>query len=72
MEIVEAGERLTGRVADLLRDHVRGMWETVDQAAEADSPELFRRLVSDLVGGALSDVDWFALADHFIADAADQ
>jgi hypothetical protein len=47
-----------GLLADTLREWIR----------DEDAPDLGPTLYSDLLSAALSEVDWYEIAEHYLAD----
>jgi hypothetical protein len=61
-EATEAGEEPgTLELADWLKDYVTGMM-----------PEIPASLASDLLGAALSEIDWDEMAESYLADAKEE
>lgn len=62
------GEYPRVRVADAIKEWIEDWFEPTFE----DSVSLAANLMHDLIGGALSSVDWIEIADHWIESANEQ
>lgn len=50
------------------RDDPYGLSKALESWIEEDAPDLGCSMFADLLGAAMSEIDWYSIAEHYLAD----
>lgn len=68
----DGSDQVIREMARDYRDNTNGLARAIQEMIEENMPELGASMFSDLLSAALSEVDWYEIAEHYIDDLEEE